>query len=291
MNDDQLLREVGRWLKDADPEPPDAHERVREAMARTPRVRQRGRWWPLPSLGRPNDPPVSDQTTIAHQPSLIPATNGHTPTVLGRTQTMFTPVKAITAGAVIFALGGTFLIAGPFGQPAGTVPGAVTDSGVIAPVEFTAHVSQVTDCFSRDSEEIIDGVEHIYGTRCRTIVEDSSDPRFSGTWFVVNSEDGYGMGPEVRAGSEYGYTVWTNEYRVENGDGAWQSDPVSGIEFAEREMMVAPVFTGEGAYEGLTAIVEMSDRETDVDGASDASLRGAIFVGSPPPPSGFPTTE
>jgi hypothetical protein len=177
------------------------------------------------------------------------------------------------------------------GLIASAAPAVTAQDEVIAPVEFTAHVSQVTDCFSRDSEGIIDGVEHIYGTRCRTIVEDSSDPRFSGTWFVVNSEDGYGMGPEVRAGSEDGYTVWTNEYRVENEDGAWQSDPVSGIEFAEREMMVAPVFTGEGAYEGLTAIVEMSDRETDESGASDASLRGAIFVGSPPPPSGFPTAE
>ena len=38
MNDDQLLREVGRWLQDADPAPPDANERVRQAMARTPQV-------------------------------------------------------------------------------------------------------------------------------------------------------------------------------------------------------------------------------------------------------------
>ena len=99
------------------------------------------------------------------------------------------------------------------------------------------------------------------------------------------------MGPAVRAGSEDGYTVWTYEYRVENDDGAWQSDPVSGIEFAEREMKVAPVFTGEGAYEGMTAIVEMSGRETDESGVSNADLRGAIFGGSPPPPSGFPTAE
>ena len=291
MNDDQLLREVGRWLHDADPEPPDAHERVRRAMARTPQVRQRGRWWPLSILRRTIDPPTVDRA-ISYEPTPIPATNGHTPTVLGRTQTMFSPAKAITAGAVIFALGGTFLIAGPFGQPAGTVPGAATDSGVIAPVEFTAHVSQVTDCFSRDSEGVIDGVEQSRGTRCRTVVEDPSDPRFAGTWLLVFSEDSYGMGPELRAGTGDGApTVWTYEYRVENDDGAWQSGPVSGIEFAEREMMVAPVFTGEGAYEGLTAIVEMSGRETDIGGASDADLRGAIFGGSPPPPSGFPAAE
>ena len=290
MNDDQLLHEVGRWLQDADPAPPDANERVRQAMARTPQVRQRGRWWPLPILRRTVDPPTVHRATT-YRPSPIPATNGHTPTVLGRTQSMFSPVKAITAGAVIFALGGTLLIAQPFGQPS-SVPGAATETDVIAPVEFTAYVSFTSDCTSPDFEGVVDGVEQHRGYRCRTTVEDSSDARFAGAWLLVFSEDGYGMGPELRAGTGDGApTVWTYEYRVENDDGAWQSGPVSGIEFAEREMSVTPVFTGEGAYEGLTAIVELSGRETDNDGVSDASLRGAILVGSPPPPSGFPSSE
>jgi hypothetical protein len=97
-----------------------------------------------------------------------------------------------------------------------------------------------------------------------------------------------GVGAQGIAGAD---TVWTYEYRVENDEGAWQSAPVSGVEFDEREMMVAPVFSGEGAYDGLTAIVEMSGRETDADGGSDADLRGAIFSGSPPPPSGFPPVQ
>ena len=203
---------------------------------------------------------------------------------------MFSPAKAITAGAVIFALGGTFLIAQPFGQPAGTVPGAATDSGVIAPVEFTAHVSFTSDCSSPDFEGEVDGVQQHRGYRCRTVVEDPSDARFAGTWLLVFSEDGYGSddGEPTGGGAD---TVWTYEYRVENDDGAWQSAPVHGIEFDEREMTVAPVFTGEGAYEGMTAIVEMSGRETDESGVSNADLRGAIFGGSPPPPSGFPSSE
>jgi hypothetical protein len=166
----------------------------------------------------------------------------------------------------------------------------VAAQDVTAPVEFTAHVSQVTDCSSRDFEGVVDGVGQIRGTRCKTIVEESSDPRFAGTWFVVMSEDGYGEedGTTTGGGAD---TVWTYEYRVENDEGAWQSGPVSGIEFDEREMTVSPVFTGEGAYDGMTAIVEMSGRQTDVDGRSDADLRGAIFGGSPPPPSGFPATD
>jgi hypothetical protein len=162
--------------------------------------------------------------------------------------------------------------------------------GIAAPAEFTAHVSQTSDCSSRDFEGVVDGVGQSRGYRCRTVVEESSDPRFSGTWLLVFSEDGWGSedGTTTGGGAD---TVWTYEYRVENDDGAWQSSPVSGIEFDEREMTVAPVFTGEGAYDGMTAIVEMSGRETDIDGASNADLRGAIFAGSPPPPSGFPSAD
>ena len=37
---------------------------------------------------------------------------------------MFSPVKAITAGALVFAVGGLLLIAQPFDQPGVGVPGA-----------------------------------------------------------------------------------------------------------------------------------------------------------------------
>jgi hypothetical protein len=51
---------------------------------------------------------------------------------------MFSPVKAITAGALIFAIGGAFLIAQPFGQQGGSVPGAVTDTEAMRPALVTA---------------------------------------------------------------------------------------------------------------------------------------------------------
>jgi len=40
---------------------------------------------------------------------------------------MLSPVKAITAGAFIFAIGGAFLIAQPFGQQQSSVPGALME--------------------------------------------------------------------------------------------------------------------------------------------------------------------
>ena len=145
MNDDQLLREVGSWLLDADPAPPDARESVRQAMARTPQVRQRGRWWPLPILGRTAGPPTLDRTTD-YQPTPIPATNGQTPTVIGRTQTMFSPAKAITAAALVFGIGSVMLIAQPFDQQGGSVPGAATDTGPVDPVWVTGTESLGPDC-------------------------------------------------------------------------------------------------------------------------------------------------
>jgi len=129
VNDDRLLREVASWLVEADPEPPDAKTSVRQAMASAAQVRQRGRRWPLTILDRTAGRPTANQAT-EHPPSAIPATNGHTPTVTGRTQFMFSPVKAITAGALVFAIGGVMLIAQPFDQQA-SVPGAATEAGLV----------------------------------------------------------------------------------------------------------------------------------------------------------------
>ncbi len=115
-DDDRLLLDVRSWLKDEDVVPPDAEQAGRLVAAELPETRQLRRTrWSLPTLTRKNSSPTIDQTT-AYQPSPIPATNGHTPTVIGRTQSMLSPVKAITAGALVFAIGGALLIAQPFEQ-------------------------------------------------------------------------------------------------------------------------------------------------------------------------------
>ena len=50
MNDEQLLGQVGAWLKETDTAQPDTEQITERAMAQVPQVRQRGRWWPLPFL-------------------------------------------------------------------------------------------------------------------------------------------------------------------------------------------------------------------------------------------------
>ena len=116
---DPMPPEVRDWMKRTDAEPPDAQRSARQVMTRLPEVRQRSRWWPFPVRYRTPKAPTTNTTTNAtteYQPGPIPATNGHTPTVIGRTQSMFSPVKAITAGAIVATLGGVMLISQPFEQ-------------------------------------------------------------------------------------------------------------------------------------------------------------------------------
>jgi TRAP-type C4-dicarboxylate transport system substrate-binding protein len=171
MNDDQLLHEVASWLVDGDPTPPDARESVRRAMARTPRVRQRGRWWPLPIIGRSGGPPTMDQTTDLW-PRPIPATNGHTATVIGRTQTMFSPAKAITAAVLVVGIGGALLIIQPFHQEGSSAPGAATDAGtplaltLALQVDMGEPVQPAIDAFVEQVDRLSDGsiaIEPLYG--------------------------------------------------------------------------------------------------------------------------------
>ena len=123
MSDEKYTPEVGAWLKGREARPADSQDTARRVAARVPQVRQRSRWWPFPVVYRKSatrDP--IDKTTT--QPRPVPASSGHTPNVIGRTTSMPSPAKAITAGAFVFAIGGVLLIAQPFGQQQGSVPGA-----------------------------------------------------------------------------------------------------------------------------------------------------------------------
>jgi hypothetical protein len=63
----------------------------------------------------------------------MPSVSGSYGRITGRTQVMFSPVRAMIIGALVFALGGVFLIAGPFDRQGGSVPGAATDVEATAP--------------------------------------------------------------------------------------------------------------------------------------------------------------
>ena len=148
MNDERMQSLLEEEFRAMDTAPSDVDRSTREVLQRKAHVRQRSRWWPFPVFYRRTQSPTTNDTTH-DQPSPIPAANGHTPTVIGRTQSMLSPVKAITAGAIVFAVGGVFLIAQPFGQQ-GSVPGAEADFA--PPVEVTGTSASPSGCTETDYE-------------------------------------------------------------------------------------------------------------------------------------------
>lgn len=106
MNDEQLLDEVGSWLKETDAAHPDTERITEQAMAQVPAVRQRGRWWPLPFLDRHRE--------------LEP--------VPGSSSPLSSALKLVAAGIIVGLFGG-FLLAGLLVAPTGEQadPAGVTD--------------------------------------------------------------------------------------------------------------------------------------------------------------------
>ena len=280
MNDEQMQSVLDEWFEDTDPQPPDARRTAANVLAHVPQTRQRGRWLPF-WLSRPKAQPTTATETTEYQPSPVPANNGHTPTVIGRTQSMLSPVKAITAGALVFAIGGTFLIAQPFSQRSG-VPGAAIDE-FVAPVEVTGAMSggPGAGCQSTDKEGPFEDSGANAGLfTCSTetgLAWSFSDPRLEGIVTRINEEVTFAVG-EVS-------DVYLNStaFSIENDGGAWRERPRTWLlpdgaltfDWLPEEVLV---LHGSGDYEGLVAVLRTTG------GLSD--FRGFIIDARwmPPPP-------
>ena len=200
-----------------------------------------------------------------------PSANGHTPTVKGRTYTMFSPVKAIIGGALVFAIGGVLLIAQPFDQQ-GSAPGATTDAGIGEVTSFEGVVAYRSNPDTGVLEALPNGVITNRGWLGTYAVVEMSDPRLEGTVSIMWNRDQILTG-EVQ-------NVWVGGLRIENPDGAWQMRPVVNFTLPDgtRTTVWTGIFDGEGDYEGLTAIAEV------VEGPSRYTLRGIVIDGEVPPP-------
>jgi hypothetical protein len=264
MNDERLGLGLGAWMKEAEFAPPDSRRSARQVATRLPQTRQLGRRWWLPSFQRgATTPPTTDQTTD-FQPTSIPATNGHSPTVTGRTPSMFSPVKAITAGALVFALGGVLLIAQPFDQQGGSLPGAATDGAREAPVEFSGRLMHGLP-IEELSSEAVDGDVEVQREVFRPHVLRMSDPRLNGEAILATESRVFG--------GEDGITVFSKAFRIENDAGAWQEVP--GFVMQSSPGWTS-TFIGEGDYAGLFAIADVLH---DADGWD---LHGFILDGDVP---------
>lgn len=189
---------------------------------------------------------------------------------------MFSPAKAIGAGALVFVIGATLLIARPFDQQAAIAPGASSGQQAAAPVEFTA--TWATGGQLEPGEIVVeDSVVHGTGRVNRpVVVSEATDPRLRGTLSAATNSINYNAlgGP----------AIWHQAVRIENEDGAWQQVPALSITFPDGEepATTVGVLVGERAYEGLIAVYQ--ERVTEGLGTATLDLRGYIIEGELPPP-------
>jgi hypothetical protein len=265
MNDDRLLLEMRRWLQEERVVLPDAEEAGQRIASRLPTTMQRRRRrWRLPALVRTLKP-ASTRDTTDYQPKPTPATNGHSPTVIGRTQTMFSPAKAIVAGALVFGIGGVLLIAQPFEPQGSALPGATTDSAIdpcATPIVYvTGHViwgreEPGTKHFSSGGSQRIRGQVYVN-------TMDLDDDRLDGPGTTSLDWD-------ITGGGSSNDTIRRGSIHIENEAGAWEG-PFTGIG-QYQALRNALSLTGSGAYEGLSATL-LHVSNDDVGGV----IEGAIY--------------
>ena len=161
------------------------------------------------------------------------------------------------------------------------VAGAVAQSAGSASDGFTGQAGYGSCEESAGTFEIVNEVQQVRGYQCQAGWIGTTDPRFTGTYTSVANIDTY-RGADI-APPEGAFNVWTVVRRVENDEGAWQGAATTAawVNDSDAWFVADPpavvVFTGEGEYEGLTAIVTIQERIVP------SGVRGYIFEGSPPP--------
>jgi hypothetical protein len=190
---------------------------------------------------------------------------------------MFSPAKAITAGALVFALGGVLLIAQPFDQQGSSVPGAATDAEAMRPALVTGtmvhHYPSETDGRVETSDARLTGDVTFDAT-----LESIPDP-------IVPDIEGLGAG-DVEDFARWGAELFWGSLLIENDAGTWEGQFVCAPTVATHgfEDPCVIELTGGGAYEGLSAVLVEGDRLDIADGSNEThTLDGLIFAGNLPP--------
>ena len=160
-------------------------------------------------------------------------------------------------------------------QPSATGSG---DSPVVVPGEFTVCVPY-NDTLRRGTDEQVvvphrDGDMTIERQRGYTWVGTitATDPRFSGTHYYSWDGDAYTL-----ASGDEGPLAYAEGLRIQNAQGAWQGT-ANGATLPDGISASGPmVLTGDGAYEGLTAVL------LGIDGSCFFDFRGIVMEFPDPP--------
>lgn len=192
---------------------------------------------------------------------------------------MFSPAKAITVGALVFALGGVLLIAQPFDREGPSGPGAATDDPSMAPSFFTGTIGDFTMNAAPVSERREDGVVEFTG-ESYTLAWDANDPRIAGTATIFMNETDYREGATTLAPTGDVGTVRTGVLRIVNDGGSWEG-PYTQLVLENQGIesdSVTGWVTGSDGYEGLSAYVASA-----FGGPEGGTFRGHITAEGPPP--------
>ena len=155
-----------------------------------------------------------------------------------------------------------------------------TDVGTTEPTLFSFQI--VPSSQVRDTEVTTeDGVYKEVGTCFAPIVLNASDPRLDGNLTVCG--DSYRFGA-----SDGAPIIGSGTFRLVNDDGAWQGSDAwaEWVDSGSGDLVELGggiiVLTGEGAYDGMSAVMTLSDW---------SHVRGFIFGGAPPANPVPPSTE
>jgi hypothetical protein len=196
---------------------------------------------------------------------------------------MFSPVKAITAGVVVFALGGILLVSQPFSER-GAPPAAEGDPAPVVLVEVSGVTGGAEECDITSSRRSIEnGFTADRGYTCTDPSWDMSDPRLDGVVSMVKSLDRYAEG------TEDAFSIGSIAVMIENEDGSWHGRPEPQASFPWGSVATnsVTILDGRGAYEGLVAVLDIPDGSGGERGYSfgGGEIRGFITdAGYPAPP-------
>jgi hypothetical protein len=194
---------------------------------------------------------------------------------------MFSPAKAIIGGALVFVIGGAFLVGQPADPQTGGEPDAATSSGLSEPTPFTAHLVWMgSSDIGNTTYTVLDGHTERRGAVWAPRFT-ASDPRLEGRLTIRDDEDIY-------PGQEGTFFAGMMTWRLESEDGAWQGSSPYFL-FSDPEYIAPPdmlFLAGEGAYEGLYAGIVVPD--LGLGSGTIVDLQGVIFPAAPPPAPAAP---
>jgi hypothetical protein len=175
------------------------------------------------------------------------------------------PTAIVAASGLLAVSAGTIAAQGDAPQP---------------PVEFSACIRPGPEVHRGTEERVVvplsDGEMTITQGRGSTFhqsLTNVSDPRLEGDLYQAWDGDEYTL-----PGNELGPVIVVFTDRIENDEGAWQGSVVALGLPDDSGTWGTMVMTGEGAYEGLTALVSFDDSR------GECVVKGYIIDGSIPEP-------